>query len=228
MQESIPAELREAFGQERSDARLQVAAVRSKAPTELRALSVRMYVRLAQRQQEVVSQENVQIACARGCAYCCHLRVEVRPHEVFVLAQHIQSTFDDTTRARLTAKLDENVRRIAPLSAEQHIRAGIACAMLEEGVCSVYEARPATCRKYHSLSVDTCRDAYNDTAAPLTGPLEHNNLRLTGNATVLGFAKGIEEAGLNADMVELQFALKLALESDKPEKRYRAGKKPFI
>lgn len=228
MQESIPTALREAFEQERSDTRIQVTAVRNSAPVALRTLTVRMYGRLAEGQQRVIAEESVKIACARGCAYCCHLRVEVRPHEVFVLAQHMQSTFDDTKRARLMEKLDENVRRIAPLSAEQHIRAGIPCAMLEDGACSVYDARPATCRKYHSVSVDTCRDAYNDTSAPLTGPLEHKHLRLAGNATALGFAKGLEEAGLNADMVELQFALKLALESGKPEKRYRAGKKPFI
>lgn len=228
MQESIPTTIRDAFELERRDARLQVTTTRTQAPAALRALTVRMYSRLAARQQQVVAAENVKIACARGCAYCCHLRVEVRPHEVFVLAQHIQATFDDASRAKVLAKLDENVRRIAVLSAEQHIRAGIPCALLEDGVCSVYEGRPATCRKYYSLSVDTCRNAYNDTAAPLTGPLEHDNLRLAGNATALGFAKGIDEAGLNAEMVELQFALKLALESGKPEKRYRSGKKPFI
>ena len=226
MGETIPAYLQSAFDREREQAR--AAAKLVKETVGFRMLAVKMYGRLAELQKQVIADEHVVVACKRGCAYCCHLRVEIRPHEAFVLANHIQTQFDAAQRARAMARLEENLQRIAPLSREQHIRAGIPCALLEDGACSVYEGRPATCRKYYSVSVDTCRDAFNDTAAPLTGLLEHDNLRFAGNAVALGFAKGLEEAGFNTDMVELHHALKLALESNKPEKRYKAGKKPFV
>ena len=226
MSEIIPAYIQSAFDREREHA--HAAAKQVKETVGFRMLAVKMFGRLAELQQRVITDEHVAVACERGCSYCCHLRVEIRPHEAFVLANHIQTRFDEAQRARVIARLAETLQLISPLTREQHIRAGVPCALLEDGACSVYEGRPATCRKYYSVSVDTCRDAFNDTAAPLTGALEHDNLRFAGNAVVLGFAKGLEEAGYNADMVELHFALKLALESNKPEKRYKSGKKPFV
>jgi Fe-S-cluster containining protein len=226
MGDIIPADLQAAFERERAQAREDARTAREASAA--RAMTIRMYGRLAALQQTVIRDEQVGVACARGCAYCCHLRVEVRPHEAFVLAHHIQTRFDSARRERALARIEQNLGRIAGLSAQQHIRAGVPCALLEDGVCSVYEGRPAACRKYYSVSVDTCRNAFNDTAAPLTGPLEHDQLRVAGNAVALGFAKGLEDAGLNAETVELHRALKLALESNKSEKRYRAGKKPFV
>lgn len=226
MSEIVPAPIQAAFDRERITSR--DAARLAREPAEHRALTVRMYGRLAQLQHQVIAQEKVAVACQRGCVYCCSQRVEMRPHEVFVLAGFIQARFDSRQRVDMQARLDENLARIADLTREQHVQAGIACALLVDGSCSVYEARPAACRKYYSVSVDTCRSAFENPAAPLIGPLEHDNLRFAGNAVALGFAKGISEAGYNTDLFELHQALKLALGSNKPEKRYRDGKKPFV
>jgi hypothetical protein len=145
-----------------------------------------------------------------------------------VLAQHIQSQFSAARRARVVARLEETLRRIAPLSAAEHVRAGIPCALLEEGACSVYDGRPATCRKYYSVSVETCRNAFHDTAAPLTGELEDEEVRLAGNAVALGYAKGLDDAGYDAALYELHFALHKALTDPKAAKRYRQRKKAFV
>ena len=187
-----------------------------------------MYGRLAALQGEVIAHDKVALACARGCSYCCHLRVEIRPHDTFVLAHHIQTRFDGEQRARAIARIEENLERIARLTPEQHVRAGIPCALLEDGACSAYEARPATCRKYYSVSVETCRNSFNDTAAPLTGELEHEQVRLAGNAVALGYAKGLEDAGYDAALYELHYALHKALTHPKAETRYRSRKRAFV
>ena len=100
--------------------------------------------------------------------------------------------------------------------------------MLEDGACLAYEARPATCRKYHSLSVTVCRDAFDDTSAPLTGDIEHEAVRLAGNAIALGYAKGLEDAGYDVSLYELHDALHRALNDPKAEKRYQRGKRAFV
>ena len=224
MNSPVSSELQAAFNREREESRtkkpLDAAAARMQ--------TVRMYGRLAALQGEVIARGKVELACERGCHYCCHLRVEIRPHEAFVLAQHIQAKFTPVQREQAMARIAENLKRLAPLTAEQHIRAGIPCALLEEGVCSVYEARPAACRKYYSLSVETCRNAFNDTAAPLTGQIEDEQVRLAGNAVALGYAKGLEEAGCDATLYELHYALHCALTNPKAEKRYRDGKRAFV
>ena len=224
MNSPVSPELQAAFNREREE----VGAKKTADAVTARTQTVRMYGRLAALQSEVIARNEVEHECERGCAYCCHLRVEIRPHEAFVLAQHIQTKVSVAQRARAIERIEENLKRITPLTAEQHIRAGIPCALLEEGVCSVYEGRPATCRKYYSVSVETCRNAFNDTAAPLTGQIEDDRVRLAGNAVALGYAKGLDDAGYDATLYELHFALQRALTNPRAEKRYRDGKRAFV
>ena len=223
MTETIPAALQVTFERERADARRTVA----RDADAVRAQVVRMYSRLDHEQVAVIASTKLTLACERGCNYCCHQRVEIRPYEAFVLAEHVRARMT-AQRADVVMRLAANRARIAPLTPLQHTQAGIACALLVDGACSVYEARPAACRKYYSLSVETCRNAFEHPTEPLTGPLEDDNLRLAGNAVALGYARGVEESGRDADRYELHAALLEALENPKSSKRYRAGKKAFV
>ena len=189
---------------------------------------MRMYGRIAELQAATAAQHRVTFGCARGCSYCCHLRVEIRPHDAFVLAHHVATKLSADERARVDARIDANRRRIATLTPAEHVRAGIACALLEDGVCLAYDARPATCRKYYSLSATVCRKAFEDTSAPLAGEIEHESVRLAGNAVALGHAQGLEDAGYDASLYELHDALYRALTDPKAVKRYRHGKRAFV
>ena len=53
-------------------------------------------------------------------------------------------------------------------------------------------------------------------------------MRLAGNAVALGFAQGREDAGFDATVYELHFALRQALASSRAERRYRDGKRAFV
>jgi Fe-S-cluster containining protein len=224
MTAAVPEALQSAFERERQEAR----RTRTSDAADVRTETVRMYGRLAALQDDVAARAGVAFACKAGCSYCCHLRVEIRPHDAFVLAQHIDRHFSAAQRSRLLARIDANLARIAPMSAEQHVRAGIGCALLEDGRCSAYEARPATCRKYHSVSVQTCRAAFDDTSAPLTGDIENDDVRLAGNAVALGFAQGLDDAGYDSALYELHHALSKALTDPRTERRYRRGKRAFV
>jgi hypothetical protein len=217
-------ELQMAFDRERKQAR----SGKPHDAAAARAQTIRMYGRLAALQADVIARTGVPVACARGCHYCCHLRVEIRPYEAFVIAHHIETRFTPAQRARTVERIERTLDRVTPLSADAHVRAGIPCALLEDGACSVYEARPATCRKYYSVSVTTCRDAFTDTAAPLTGDLEDEQVRRAGNAVALGYAQGMEDAGLDAGRYELHHAVYRALTDPKAAKRYRHGKRAFV
>jgi Fe-S-cluster containining protein len=220
----VPPPLQAAFEREREDARAQKPADAAAA----RAQTVRMYGRLAHLQEDVVAERRIGFACKRGCSYCCHLRVEIRPHDAFVLAHHVATKFTADERARAVARMEENLRRIAPLTPEEHVRAGIPCALLADGACTAYDARPATCRKYHSLSVAVCRSAFEDPSAPLIGEIEDEEVRLAGNAVALGYAKGLEDAGYDANLYEFHYAVHKALTDPKAERRYRHGKRAFV
>ncbi len=224
MTDSISADLRATFERERADARDTLA----RDADAVRAQVVRMYSRLAREQEAVIVSAKLTLACERGCNYCCHQRVEMRPYEVFILAEYIRTRMTAEQQVEVRSRLVANHTRIAPLAPLQHTQAGIPCALLVDGACSVYEARPAACRKYYSLSVDTCRSAFEHPTEPLDGPLEDDDLRLAGNAVALGFARGVEESGRDANRYELHAALIEALDNPKAAKRYRDGKKAFV
>lgn len=223
MNTPVSPELQTAFNREREEARATTVVDAAAARTQ----TVRMYGRLAALQGDIIAHGKIELACERGCSYCCHLRVEIRPHDAFVLAHHVQTEFNVEQRARAIVRIEETLKRIEALTPEQHIHTAIPCALLEEGLCSVYEARPATCRKYYSVSVEICRNSFIDTSAPLTGDIEHEQVRLAGNAVALGYAKGLEDAGYDATLYELHYALHRALTNPMAETRYRSGKRPF-
>src|SRR5690349_14688203 len=101
--DSVPAELQAAFDRERRQARLTKPA---DAPAA-RAHTVQMYGRLAALQAQTIARTGVAFQCQRGCSYCCHLRVEIRPHEAFVLAAHVVTKFDAQRRARTLRRVEE-------------------------------------------------------------------------------------------------------------------------
>ena len=224
MDSPVSPELQAAFDRERQDAR----AARPVDAGAARAQTVRMYGRLAALQAETIAGNGVRVECAEGCSYCCHLRIEIRPHDAFVLAHHIEQKLVAERRAAILGRVEDNLRRIETLSREQHVRAGLGCALLDNERCSVYAARPATCRKYHSVSVAQCRDAFDDPSAPLARDIEHEQVRLAGNAVALGHAQGLEDAGYDCALYELHFALHRALTDPRCERRYRRGKRAFV
>ncbi|HET8584974.1 MAG TPA: hypothetical protein VFM89_04480, partial [Casimicrobiaceae bacterium] len=75
---------------------------------------------------------------------------------------------------------------------------------------------------------DVCRHAFDAPNEPLIGDIENERVRLAGNAVALGYAKGLEDAGFDAALYELHYALHKALTDPKAERRYRAGKRAFV
>lgn len=223
MATAVNAELQQAFDRERETA--QRASPRDLSA--LRAQTIAMYGRLAERQGEVIAARGVVPACRPRCSYCCRLRVEIRPHEAFVLAHHVRTRLAEALRQRVLDRLAHNLTRIRWLSAAEHNAARVECALLQDGLCTAYEARPAACRKYYSLREATCRAVHDDPAAPRTGPLEDDHVRLAGNAVALGHAQGCADAGFDAEPYELHFALHHALRGSQAERRYRDGKRAF-
>lgn len=71
--------------------------------------------------------------CRKGCSSCCHFGVTVSEVEI----QYIEA---NTKHRRL--------KQMHP-KADFH---GQACPFLQEGVCSIYKARPFVCRRFHSLA----------------------------------------------------------------------------
>lgn len=164
-----------------------------------------------------------RIDCAKGCAFCCHLRVTALAPEIFHLANFIRKEFAaefDTVLARLR-EADRGSRdlpaRIRPLRK-------VPCGLLRERACSVYLARPSACRGLTSISVKTCERGYNGEEVEVSTPAVWTEIRQAHNQALWA---ALLASGLPADSYELNHAVLVALENADAERRWLKGEDVF-
>jgi Fe-S-cluster containining protein len=129
-------------------------------------------------QFEISSASSLHVACAKGCSACCgHWVDEVYSFEGEMIADFLKKKHNDkipsiADRCRedtavldqLKGLVEEKISATAPGEAEaeridaQDLLLSVfyqmnrPCPLLDRGVCSIYEVRPLTCRKYVSFS----------------------------------------------------------------------------
>jgi Fe-S-cluster containining protein len=203
------------------------AFANARDPDKLTAAVITFHRRVDEVLETSIRNHAVNVACARGCSYCCNLRVEVQPYEAFRLAAWLKRHFDAPRLAAVIGRLQGNVERTRTLGPEARKRTNIACALLgEDGACTVYEARPAQCRRYHSTNVDPCiefHDTHDETIeSTMNEAVAHNA------AVIITQARhAVRDAGLDDASEDMNIALLEALENPKAWRRWRDGKKAF-
>lgn len=85
------------------------------------------------------------VACARGCAHCCHVAVSLTDVEAKSIGEQIGIEPKDVTG--VAPRDPASFSKIAP------------CPFLEKDECSIYEYRPLECRAHFNLDRDSywCR-----------------------------------------------------------------------
>jgi Fe-S-cluster containining protein len=108
------------------------------------------------------------ISCSRGCSYCCSRIVVCSRIEGLALSDYLYG-YSGLDAERLSAAVAEHAVSIADFidrrSAENDHTAiwfnkNNPCPFLDNNICSVYPARPLSCRTYHSTDdPQGCRQA---------------------------------------------------------------------
>lgn len=159
-----------------------------------------------------------ELACAGGCALCCRAHVSVLAPEAFALAR----------AARLVAAGEARVRALAAIIPETNVAArrrnGIGCSLLEDNLCSVYAARPLTCRMMASFSLRACEVAAMGGPDLVPQPGEFPNIR--GFLALAAYA-ALAGAGLPLTAYELNQTLVQLFDDPGAEARYYAGGADF-
>lgn len=176
---------------------------------------------------ECVSRTDAQLACREGCAFCCYLRVGVRAHEVFLIADFVRNHFSLSEQADLISRLRQHVARVSRMTEIEHQTTNVPCPLLDGVRCSVYSVRPFACRGYHSLNVSSC--AYSFEHPQDTVERRPTDPRLEGSWQMMcGLAHGVYESEkYDGNAYELGAALLEALTNPATARRWRDGKKAF-
>jgi Fe-S-cluster containining protein len=159
------------------------------------------------------------IACAMGCAFCCHVSVTASAPEIFLVASRIREFSKEQYEETLN-RIRAADQRTRFMSSQQRANNKIPCAMLKENLCSVYESRPAACRGFTSVSVEMCRRGFNGEAVQIDTPAVWTSLRNAHKQALWG---ALAASNLPTEYYEFHHALRIALEIPEAESRWLAG-----
>jgi hypothetical protein len=166
---------------------------------------------------------NHRIECAKGCGFCCHLRVSAMAPEVFHVANFVRKQFAGTLDEVIgqVRAADSNSRGLS--SRDRPLRK-FPCGLLVANACSVYLARPSACRGLTSISVKTCERGYNGEEVQVQTPAVWTEIRQAHNQAMWA---ALTASGLPAHSYELNHAVLVALEVPDAERRWLGGEDVF-
>ena len=88
------------------------------------------YRRLDSLISDFINENNLTIACAKGCGICCYIKLDVNAHEVLYLTHHIRNVLPETVRTKVIQDLKKSADMIAPLSTRDHFLGRFKCGFL--------------------------------------------------------------------------------------------------
>ncbi len=167
------------------------------------------------------------LACAAGCAFCCYHPVDITAPEAFAIASYLRTVLAADAFEAFAARLAANAERIQALSHDDHALAKMPCALLDNGQCGVYPARPFACRAWHSTSAVRCEAIFAQ-GDPLSmiPPLDMDLYNAQWDV-VYGVAEGLRQAGLDDRPYELHSMLHRVLTAPDAEPRWLRGEDVF-
>ena len=168
------------------------------------------------------------LACKNGCFWCCYFTVDVRAVEVFSILDFMERELSPEQQARVRREIAANSAMLQGVSELERMRRNVKCPFLAEGRCSIYEARPQTCRNYHATDVTGCRASYehpeNIDIDPDFAPFVYQS----GGAHVDAFCSSLQQSGYDTRAYELSTALAVAMIDPQSRARFDAKQLPFV
>lgn len=159
------------------------------------------------------------LACAKGCAYCCHSIVSVMAPEAFRLAAAVRSAGDLAIgRFRAGARITAN------RTAGDRFGARQPCPLLVDGACSVYAARPLACRSVTAIDVAPCIEEFEGRDGDIDVPAHHLAHAVNAKAALAIATSAATRPGLH---YELSAAVLRVLDQPDAETRWAAGEDVF-
>ena len=202
---------------------------RSSTPAEFDAVARHSLSVFDARGGGLIEEKSVKLACREGCSLCCRsLRVDVFAHEVFLIADHIRSHFSGDEFAAVLARLAAHSESVCALTPFEHATRNTVCPLLQNDRCSVYAARPHSCRRHHSQDLAACQFTY-DHPTDLDTPAAHD--RDLFRALTEAMRQNIEayaDAGFDHTIYELGTALHEALTDPSSWHRWRDREPAFV
>jgi Fe-S-cluster containining protein len=143
-----------------------------------------------------IQEEGLQsLACHKGCATCCTLRVSATAPEVLMIGRYIRWSASALREMQidLTERVSAADARTRGLDELERVKQRLRCPYIHKGICLIYQVRPLACRGHASYDVRACVEAAAGRMAEVPYSLPHMTVRsLVQNA----MQAALRDAGL--------------------------------
>lgn len=167
------------------------------------------------------------LACRAGCTWCCYFTVDVRAVEAFSILDFVERTFTAEEKTRVYAEIRANSTALRNLDESERVKRNVKCPFLSGGRCTIYGARPQSCRNYHATNVAGCQQSFeepdNEDIDPDFAPWVYQ----AGTAHVDAFSTAMRDAGYDVHAYELNCALDAAMSDPAARERFESRLSPF-
>lgn len=209
------------------------ASTRQALASDSLGIAIPQLVRDAQQMTESLVKEVIELgpveqrpACRERCTACCFLHVVASPMEVLAIAQAAHDKLSTNQLSELRRKIDEHLSTTADLNAAERQRIRLACPLLEQERCSLYEHRPNSCRGWNSLDKSVCDADLANPDSHLETPLNLGQYIIAGRV-VEGMSAACRSLHLEHHTLDFVRGLKIALDDPAAAKDWRAGADVF-
>jgi len=120
-----------------------------------------------------------------------------------------------------------NSALLKSLGEDERVTRNLKCPFLHEARCTIYAARPQSCRNYHATNVAGCQQSYDEPENMDIDPEFSPGVYQAGAAHVEAVSAAMREAGYDVNAYELNCALDAALSTPGARERFESGLKPF-
>lgn len=164
------------------------------------------------------------LACKPGCTFCCELRVEVTALEAVAIWGELTGAAFEPVRQAVTSKGP----RTQNLDDEGRRQARIPCALLKDGMCSVYANRPYACRGMFATDAKDCEAVMTAPPGAALPPVQSPAVpRALSAIFYAGVNAALKDRGLQHDGLELNSAVATLIDRPAALGEWLAGKPVF-
>ena len=143
-------------------------------------------------------KQGKNIACQKGCQWCCHQPVFALDYELDYLNDYITQNLTKIQQDEISEKAKQKRFQFDSLSGDDLLNAKHPCPLLENGACMAYSARPMACRIYLSTNLNSCLKFYHEPEDKNSYPALLDFPMRAGRLMNEGFKAALKTKGLIA------------------------------
>jgi len=178
--------------------------------------------------QKAVTLDSLHLDCKIRCHYCCFNQPMVTPPEALLIGHQVKHGLTDSEKVQVLVRTRNVLAITKSMNLEEILirRHELPCIFLTDGVCLVYDLRPAICRAVSSRDATHCKMIFEarDFRARL---LCHQQIRTILHTVHKELIARCNEMGGQADFLLMAEAIRDYFDHSRPVEAWMQGERVF-